>query len=376
VRTLLLLTSSLDYAGPARRLCLLARGLPRGAFAVRVGVLGAKEPWADELRRAGVEVRSLGWTRLFDAKPLLALWRWLHAERPQVVHAFGSTALRAAVLCGAAGRSLVASDLLRGGAARRWSADRWLLGGVGAVIAFGAAEARCYQEFRFAADKIHTVTPGAELSEVAAPVGRISNPPLEPGGLEICPTEEDLAAGWPAGRAVLCLGPIEAHKGHRDAVWAFDILHYLFDDLRLVFVGDGPDRPRVEDFARAVGAAPFVHFLGRRPDVAPYLRRAAAVWVPSRTGGGVCAALEAMAAGRPVVATRVPELTELVADGESGCLVPPGDKASLARATRFLLDDAALARRLGGAAHRRAEEQFTAARMVAECARIYEKLGG
>jgi len=353
VRTLFLLTSSLDYSGPARRLCLLARGLPRDAFTVRVGMLGTEAPWAEELRRARVEVRAPGWTRLLDAKPLLALWRWLHAERPQVVHAFGSTALRAAVLCGAAGRSLVASDLLHGGAAaRRWSADRWLLGGVGAVIAFGGAEARRCQEFRFAAEKIHTVTPGVE------------------------PGEDGEASGWPAGRAVLCLGPIEAHKGHRDAVWAFDILHYLFDDLRLVFVGDGPDRPRVEDFARGVGAAPFVHFLGARPDVAPYLRRAAVVWVPSRTGGGVCAALEAMAAGRPVVATRVPDLAELVTDGEGGCLVPPADKASLARATRFLLDDAALARRLGDAARRRAGDKFTAAQMVAECARIYEKVGG
>jgi glycosyltransferase involved in cell wall biosynthesis len=353
VRTLLLLTSSLDYGGPARRLCLLARGLPRDAFAVRVGVLGADAPWAEELRRAGVEVRALGWTRLLDAKPLLALRRWLHAERPAVVHAFGSAALRSAVGCGAAGRALVASYLLRvGPAARRWSADRWLLGGVAAVVAFGAAEARRYQEFRFPADKVHTVAPGVELSE---------------GGE---------ASGWPAGRGVLCVGPIAAHKGHRDAVWAFDILHYLFDDLRLVLVGDGPDRRRVEDFARAAGAAPFVHFLGRQPDVAPYLRRAAVVWVPSRTGGGVCAALEAMAAGRPVVATRVPELAELVTDGETGCLVPPGDKASLARATRFLLDDAALARRLGDAARRRAEEQFGAARMVAECARIYEKVGG
>jgi glycosyltransferase involved in cell wall biosynthesis len=352
VRTLLLLTSSLDYSGLARRLCLLARGLPREAFRVRVGVLGAEAPWVEELRRAGVEVRVLGWTRPLDVKPLLALRRWLREERPQVVHAFGSTALRAAVLCGAA-RSLVVSDLLHGGhRAPLWTADRWLLGGVAGVIAFGAADARRYQVLRFASDKVHTVAPGVDVSE----------------GSE--------AVGWPAGRGLLCVGPIEAHKGHRDAVWAFDILHYLFDDLRLVFVGDGPDRPRVEDFTRAVGATPFVHFLGRQADIGPYLRRATVVWVPSRTSGGVCAALETMAAGRLVVATRVPELAELVVDGESGSLVPPGDKASLARATRFLLDDAALARRLGDAARQRAAEHFGAARLVAECARIYEKVGG
>jgi glycosyltransferase involved in cell wall biosynthesis len=119
-----------------------------------------------------------------------------------------------------------------------------------------------------------------------------------------------------------------------------------------------------------------VHFLGRVPRVEPYLARAAVVWVPSRTPGGVCVALEAMAAGRPVVATRLPELEEIIRDGESGYLVPPGDKASLARQTRFLLDDPESGRRLGAAAKKRVAAHFSAAHMVEQLAGIYEQIAG
>ena len=86
------------------------------------------------------------------------------------------------------------------------------------------------------------------------------------------------------------------------------------------------------------------------------------VWVPSRDGGGVCAALEAMAAGRPVVATRVPELEEIIVDGETGFLVRRATRPSLARQTRLLLDDAALASRLGSGRETAREERFGAAR--------------
>jgi glycosyltransferase involved in cell wall biosynthesis len=171
---------------------------------------------------------------------------------------------------------------------------------------------------------------------------------------------------------LLGIGPIEPRKGFRDAVWALDILHYLYDDLRLVLAGDGSDRPRLEEFARAIEVDKRVVMLGRRPDLAPWLHRAELVWIPSRTGGGVCAALEAMAAGRPVIATRLPDLAEIVADGVAGCLVPPGDKTELARQTRFLLNDSDRRIAYGEAGRRRAAEHFSVEALVGRCAKLYE----
>jgi glycosyltransferase involved in cell wall biosynthesis len=349
VRNLLLLISSLDYNGPARRLCLLARGLSREAFRVRVVVLETATPWVESLRQAGIAVDVLGWKRPIDAQPFVALCRLLRAERPEVVHVFGMTALRALKVCGYGGHVL-ASGLLHGGLAKNWVVDRWLLRGRMQLLAFGAAEAQRYRSCKWVAAPIVQATPGIDLSDI-----------------------DSAATNWPDRRVVLCLGPLEVHKGYRDAVWAFDILHYLFDDLRLAFLGDGPDRPRVEQFAHSAEVAKRLAFLGRRPHIEPYLRRAAAVWIPSYSAGGMCAALEALAAGRPVVATRVPELEEVLVDGETGYLVPPGDKVALARQTRILLDDPGLANRFAEAGRKRVAERFSAARMVAECTALYEQ---
>jgi glycosyltransferase involved in cell wall biosynthesis len=170
---------------------------------------------------------------------------------------------------------------------------------------------------------------------------------------------------------VVGVGPLEPGKGFRDAVWALDILRGLYDDLHLVLLGRGPDEARLREFARVIHAAARVHFAGPQPEVSNWLAAAELVWVPDRVEASLNAALEAMAAARPVVASRLPELAEAVDDGETGLLVPPGDKAALARQTRRLLDDPALRQRLGEAGRRRAAERFSAAGMVRRYAQLY-----
>jgi glycosyltransferase involved in cell wall biosynthesis len=98
------------------------------------------------------------------------------------------------------------------------------------------------------------------------------------------------------------------------------------------------------------------------------------VWLPSRADRGATSALEAMAAGRPVVASRWPGLAEVVADGETGVLVPPGDKAALARETRLLLDDSERRRRMGEAGQRRAADRFSVGAMVGAFESLYAEV--
>jgi glycosyltransferase involved in cell wall biosynthesis len=148
----------------------------------------------------------------------------------------------------------------------------------------------------------------------------------------------------------------------------------LYQNLHLILAGGGSDRGRVGDFARSIGVGRQIHLTGPRPDLGPLLARAEVVWVPSLRRGGVGAALEAMAAGRPVVASRVPGLNEVVCDGETGYLVPPGDKPALARQTRLLLDDPD--RRAGfGAAARRAAGLFGPAQLVRAAIPLYQGAG-
>jgi glycosyltransferase involved in cell wall biosynthesis len=132
---------------------------------------------------------------------------------------------------------------------------------------------------------------------------------------------------------------------------------------RLTVVGDGPELEPLAALSRSLGVADRTSFLGLRSDLQELLRDVdvfahPAVW---EEAFGLTVA-EAMAAGCPVVATRTGATPELVADGETGVLVPPGDPGALAAAIARLADDPALRERLGRAGRRRAEARFDVAR--------------
>ncbi len=350
-RSVLFVTASLEYSGASRQLCLLAANLPRETFRVRVAVLGRETPWAASLHRQGIEVEVLGWRRPFDVLPFLALRRLLRSMRPDVLHIWGATALRAVMLTGSRPTNLLVSAALSFAQRSSW-VDRQLLVRAGGVIALGTAEAERYRRLGVAQTALTIVAP-------AMPVPRGTIKPVELPGV----TAKE--------RVLLGLGPIEPHKGFREAVWAFDIVRHLYNDVHLILAGDGSDRPRVEQFAQQIGVRGHVHFLGVCAETAPLLQRADIVWVPSLRGGGVCAALEAMAAGRPVIASRLPDLAEIVVDGETGFLVEPNDKAALARQTRLLLDDPQQRHRMGESGRQRVREHFAVNRLVETCARRY-----
>lgn len=126
-----------------------------------------------------------------------------------------------------------------------------------------------------------------------------------------------------------------------------------------VFVGDGPLRAALEEEARRLGLAPRVHWLGYREDTARCLRAFDLFVLPSASEGLPIAIVEAMGLELPVVATRVGGNAEIVEEGETGFLVPPGEPRALARAVRRLLEDPRLAARFAKRGRRRFEEGLT-----------------
>jgi glycosyltransferase involved in cell wall biosynthesis len=172
-------------------------------------------------------------------------------------------------------------------------------------------------------------------------------------------------------RPIACIGPLVPVKGFRFAIWAFDILHFLYADIHLLLIGSGPHESRLRDFVESTRTTECAHFLGERDDLDELLGHAELVWVPSQADRGSNAALEAMAAGRPVVASRWPGLAEIIAQGETGLLVPTGDPAALARETRALLDDPERRHRLGEAARERAANHFSVEEMVRRYEAMY-----
>jgi glycosyltransferase involved in cell wall biosynthesis len=125
-----------------------------------------------------------------------------------------------------------------------------------------------------------------------------------------------------------------------------------------LLVGDGPDRPCVEEEVNRLGVADAVALVGTRDDVPALLAGADVFALSSRSEGAPISILEAMAAGLPVVSSRVGGVPELVVDGETGLLVPPGDPAAMSAALGRLVADADLRRRLGAAGRERAERCF------------------
>jgi glycosyltransferase involved in cell wall biosynthesis len=155
---------------------------------------------------------------------------------------------------------------------------------------------------------------------------------------------------------VLYAGRLSAEKGVRELVAAAR-------GLPLVVAGDGPLRAEVPG---ALGMVPHDELLR-------LYGRAAVVVCPSRREGFGVACLEAMAAGRPVVASAVGGLRDLVVDGETGLLVPPGDVAALRAALERLLGDAGLRARLGRAARERVLAEFTWKRYAEQIRRAYDE---
>ncbi|MFH1036326.1 MAG: glycosyltransferase family 4 protein [Pseudomonadota bacterium] len=131
----------------------------------------------------------------------------------------------------------------------------------------------------------------------------------------------------------------------------------------LVIAGEGPERPRLEALARELGLAPRVSFLGYRQDALDWINALDIFCMAPRAESFGLAFLEAMACGKPVVASRVGGIPEVVAEGLTGLLVPPEDPEALAVAVAELCAHPPEAARLGRAGAARAE-QFTIARML------------
>ena len=128
---------------------------------------------------------------------------------------------------------------------------------------------------------------------------------------------------WPTDApVVLFVGRLAAQKAVDDLLAALDVLQHVRPDLRALIAGDGPLRDRLEEHAAAVGLRASVKFLGHREDVPRLLAACDLLVLPSLYEGLPNVVLEAMRFRKPVVATAAPGTTEVVADGETGLLVP------------------------------------------------------
>ena len=284
-----------------------------------------------------------------DLDPLLALRVRRATRAADLVH----THLVHADVYGALGAQRLVStkhndDPFRAGAFR--FVERALARRAARIVAITDALAR-FQVERVGLPEAKLEVIHYGLDEPPAPWG--SNPP------------DDVP---PTARVVLAVSRLEPQKGLDVAVRALPDIRQRHRDAVLVALGEGPQRQELEQLARDLDVA--VLLPGRVPDVTAWLRRADLLVHPARWEGFGLALLEAMLASLPVVSTRVSSIPEIVADGETGLLVPPDDAPALAAAVSRVLDDPA---DLGARGRQRARTDFSVARMADHTLDVYRR---
>lgn len=218
------------------------------------------------------------------------------------------------------------------------------------LIEQGVPEGRCV-----------TVHEGVDLEHIAARAPRSLHEELW------------LPRGAPV---VLNVAALTAHKGQRHFIDAAARVLRQLPDVRFVILGEGELRTSLERQTRELGLERRVLLPGFRPDVLSLLKTCDLFVMSSVMEGLGTSLLDAMACAKPIVATEVGGIPEVVVNGETGLLVPPRDADALAHAIMTLLTDEPLARQVASAGYERVRRRFSAERMVAETLEVYRRLLG
>jgi lipopolysaccharide/colanic/teichoic acid biosynthesis glycosyltransferase/glycosyltransferase involved in cell wall biosynthesis len=371
----------LNIGGPAIHVITLTAGLDPDRFSTTL-VTGSENPgegsFLDLAKSRGVEpvripdIVGEATFKLRDLRALLALYRLMRRERPQIVHTHtakaGSLGRVAAWLAGVP----VIVHTYHGHVLHGYYRPlvTWLL-------------RRMERALARLTDQIIAVSEQVKLDLVryrVAPADRISVVPL---GLHLEPFldngnhrgafRRELGLNDQVG-LVGIVGRIFPIKNH--ALFLESAARVAAEDgtARFVVVGDGALRHEMEGRAGRLGVADRVIFTGWRHDLPKVYRDLDVLVVSSRNEGTPVSAIEAMASGCPVVATRVGGLPDLVDDGASGYLVPSDDPAALTAGILRVLRDREGARRMGRTARTRVDARFHAARLVRDIERLYDDL--
>lgn len=368
IRVLQVITS-LDRGGAENHLLALLTNADREAFALETAVLVGEGELVPLFRQAGIPVHVLDARGRFDPSALRRLVELLRRGAFDIVH---SHLFRADLYAGLAVAQL--GDRKPFLVSTRHNDDRFFLNPFVGLVHYGVS---ARQDLIIAiSDHIarFTVARGVRHPDRVRRVYHGIEPPLtrdlERDGArirsELGITTDDFLVGN--------VGRLAPQKGQRHLVAAMPRLLERVPRAHAVIAGGGDLEGYLRDLAAELGVTDRVHVLGPRRDV-PALMHAMDVFaMPSIWEGFGLVLLEAMAAGRPIVASRVATIPEVVADGETGILVPAGDADAMADAIADLAGDPARARRLGEAGRERLRRNFSLEKMVGDTELLYREL--
>ena len=356
----------IDVGGAESQVLAILTRLPRERFQVMVAWLGGRGEMEPDFRAAGIPTAALRMRSILDPDAVGRLLTVIRRFRPHLIH---SHLIRADILAGVTGRlsrvkAVISTKHVENGARHhplRALGARAVAALAGEVVVISDALAAFYGSRR--RGRPRKISYGYEPR-------RGPNTPPRAGREEII-----AELGLPADASLATMiGPLLPRKGLGDLLRAASLLKDGFPLAHLLLVGRGEQRRRLQALVRTLDIEDTVHFLGFRRDVDRILSGSDLLVLPSRWEGFGLVLLEAMNQGLPVVGTRRGAIPEVVRDGETGLLVPPGDPDSLATALSRLLGNPERAVERGRAGRTRLRREFDLDRAVEAHRAMYEEL--
>jgi glycosyltransferase involved in cell wall biosynthesis len=372
----------LNVGGPALHVTYLARGLAERGYETTLvagDVARGEASMSFVAEQAGVEIVTLpGLSRelspVRDALAAFRLARLIRKLRPDVVHTHTAKA-------GAVGRTAALLAWPRRPVVVHTFHGHVLRGyfGTGGTLVFRAIETLLAR----ASDRLIAVSPEVRDELVALHVASRERFSVVRLGIELEPRvsfdgdtaevrrrhgigPDKFVVGW--------FGRMTAVKRTDDLLTTLAGVRERGIDALLVFVGDGDDRARLEQRAHDLGLARSCLFLGYQEEVAPWYAVCDAVILTSASEGTPVTIIEALAAGRAVVATRVGGVPDVVDEGETGFMVHTGDTHALAERLEILARDPARRAAMGAAGRERVLRRYAVERLVDDIDALYREL--
>ncbi len=361
---LMLLSIGLGVGGTEGQVLEIASRLDRRRFDVMVCALKGEDVIAQELRTRGIPVLTLNGKGQWDLRVIIRLWQAVSRERPMIIHAFLPWANLASRVVG---RMLKVPILISSYRALEFSrfwpyrfVDRLTSRWASAITCSSDAILRLVgSEVGGEKQKYWTIHNGVDIDRFS-------------GLKSYSRGELGLSETLPIIGAVSRMD--EPTKGLGTLIHAMARINKQSSHgmCQLLLVGDGPAYKQLSELVAKLGLSECVVFLGMRRDIERILPLLDIFVMPSLSEGFGVAIVEAMAAGRPVVATAVGGIPEVVIHGETGLLVQPNDHQALAEAIEDLLRRPDYARALGIKGQHRAREKFSVERAVKRHEELYD----
>jgi sugar transferase (PEP-CTERM/EpsH1 system associated) len=361
---LCVLITELGVGGAQRVLADVVTSLPKDRYQVLVACLFNPGTTAAQLRAVGVDVIDLCMSSKLDFLVFLRLCRLLRQFQPHLLH---THMFHANLLGRLAGRItgvpfIVSTEHTMG--QENWS--RRLLNRITShlcdrVIAVSQSVGTfASRVIGIEADRIVVIPNGIEVEKFQS---------------SLTPAQARHRIGLSDETDVVgTVGTLRRVKGTEILLQAFSQLFPRWPQAKLLIVGDGPEREHLQQMTQRAGLDHSTIFTGERRDVADLLAAMSVFVLPSHWEGFGLAVVEAMAAGLPVVATRVGSLPEVISERETGLLVSPADPTAMASAIEYLLNNPQLRSKMGRAGRQRAKTRYSREQMVAKTEELYTSL--